>query len=207
MSVSGRDRAYDYLRNTVLADPAAQGTFLNEQDIADRIGVSRTPIREALLMLSAEELVRLVPKRGAYIPELTAGELRELIELRGVLERFAAERVLATGTAPIEELLAALADQRGKDDRTFIEADTRFHTILVRAAGNEMLARTYETLRARQVVSGLVALRGGSAGRREAVLTEHEAIVAALAAGDPGPAREAITAHLDATLRAQLAIR
>ncbi|GAA3439884.1 FCD domain-containing protein [Kutzneria kofuensis] len=61
-----------------------------------------------------------------------------------------------------------------------------FHTILVRAAGNEMLARTYETLRARQVVSGLVALRGGSAGRREAVLTEHEAIVAALAAGDPG---------------------
>ncbi|WP_345033981.1 GntR family transcriptional regulator [Kutzneria kofuensis] len=61
MSVSGRDRAYDYLRNTVLADPAAQGTFLNEQDIADRIGVSRTPIREALLMLSAEELVRLVP--------------------------------------------------------------------------------------------------------------------------------------------------
>lgn len=207
MSVSGRDRAYDYLRNTVLADPAAQGTFLNEQDIADRIGVSRTPIREALLMLSAEELVRLVPKRGAYIPELTAGELRELIELRGVLERFAAERVLATGTAPIEELLAALADQRGKDDRTFIEADTRFHTILVRAAGNEMLARTYETLRARQVVSGLVALRGGNAGRREAVLTEHEAIVAALAAGDPGPAREAITAHLDATLRAQLAIR
>jgi DNA-binding GntR family transcriptional regulator len=206
MAVSGRDRAYDYLRNTVLADPAAQGTFLNEQDIADRIGVSRTPIREALLMLSAEELVRLVPKRGAYIPELTAGELRELIELRGVLERFAAERALAAGTAPIDELREALADQRGKDDRTFIEADTRFHTILVRAAGNETLARTYATLRARQVVSGMVALQGAS-GRRESVLIEHEAIVTALAAGDPGPAREAITAHLDATLRAQLAIR
>jgi DNA-binding GntR family transcriptional regulator len=206
MSVSGRDRAYDYLRNTVLADPAAQGTFLSEQDIADRIGVSRTPIREALLMLSAEELVRLVPKRGAYIPKLTAGELRELIELRGVLERFAADRVLAAGTAPIDELRAALADQTGKDDKTFIEADTRFHTILVRAAGNEMLARTYESLRARHVVSGLMALQGGP-GRREAVLAEHEAIVTALAAGDPGPARDAITAHLDATLRAQLAIR
>jgi len=61
-------------------------------------------------------------------------------------------------------------------------------------------------VRARQVVSGLVALQGG-AHRRDAVLAEHEAIVAALAAGDPGPAREAITAHLDATLRALLAIR
>ena len=206
MAVSGRDRAYDYLRNTVLADPAAQGTFLNEQEIADRIGVSRTPIREALLMLSAEELVRLVPKRGAYIPELTANELRELLELRGVLERFAAERALAAGTAPVDELRAALADQKGKDDRTFIEADTLFHTVLVRAAGNATLTRTYETLRARQVVSGLVALSGGP-GRREAVLAEHEAIVAALAAGDPDPAREAITTHLDATLRALLAIR
>jgi DNA-binding GntR family transcriptional regulator len=160
-------------------------------------------------MLSAEELVRLVPKRGAYIPELTASELRELLELRGVLERFAAERALAAGAAPLDELRAALddqkglADQKGKDDRTFIEADTRFHTILIRAAGNETLTRTYETLRARQVVSGLVALQGG-APRREAVLAEHEAIVTELA---PGPARDAITAHLDATLRALLAIR
>jgi DNA-binding FadR family transcriptional regulator len=113
---------------------------------------------------------------------------------------------LAAGTAPVDELRAALADQKGKDDRTFIEADTRFHTILIRAAGNETLTRTYETLRARQVVSGLVALQGG-ADRREAVLAEHEAIVAALAAGEPGPARDAITAHLDATLRALLAIR
>jgi DNA-binding GntR family transcriptional regulator len=206
MSVSGRDRAYDYLRTIVLADPAAQGTFLNEQEIADRIGVSRTPIREALLMLSAEELVRLVPKRGAYIPELTASELRELLELRGVLERFAAERALAANSAPLDELRAALADQKGKDDRTFIEADTRFHTILIRAAGNETLTRTYETLRARQVVSGLVALQGAT-HRREAVLAEHEAIVDALAAGEAGPAKDAITAHLDATLRALLAIR
>jgi DNA-binding FadR family transcriptional regulator len=61
-------------------------------------------------------------------------------------------------------------------------------------------------LRARQVVSGLVALSGG-VDRRAAVLAEHEAIVTALAAGDPGPAREAITVHLDATLRALLAIR
>ena len=136
------DAGHRVLIDRSLADPEAQGTFLNEQEIADRIGVSRTPIREALLMLSAEELVRLVPKRGAYIPELTASELRELLELRGVLERFAAERALAANAAPVDELRAALADQKGKDDRLFIEADTRFHTILIRAAGNETLTRT-----------------------------------------------------------------
>src|SRR4051812_21008556 len=96
-AVTGRDRAYEYLKSTVLTDPGVQGEFLSEQEIADNVGVSRTPVREALLMLAAEGLVQLVPKRGAYIAPLTGKELRELVELRGVLERFAAEKALADG--------------------------------------------------------------------------------------------------------------
>ena len=78
--VSGRERAYRHLRETVLVDPAVQGTFLNEVDLAQDIGVSRTPVREALLLLVAEGLVEMVPKRGAYVPPLSGRQIRELME-------------------------------------------------------------------------------------------------------------------------------
>lgn len=72
---ASRDRAYAYLHDEVLADPASQGTFLNEQHIAERIGVSRTPVREAMLLLAAHGLVEMVPKRGTYVPRLTARQI------------------------------------------------------------------------------------------------------------------------------------
>lgn len=207
MSASGRDRAYDFLKNTVLTDPSAQGQFISEQEVADRIGVSRTPIREALLMLAAEELVQLVPKRGAYIAPLLGNQLRDLIELRGTLERFAAQKALAADAVPLTEMRAVLAEQRllcgGEESRLFIELDTQFHTMLVRAAGNEMLTRTYETLHARQVRAGLVALSNAE-GRQHAVIAEHQAILDALEDGLVDPALAAIDHHLDTTLRIQL---
>ncbi|MFC4564212.1 GntR family transcriptional regulator [Nocardiopsis mangrovi] len=204
---SGRDRAYAYLKETYLADPECQGRFINEQEIADRIGVSRTPIREALFQLSAEDLVQLIPKRGAYVAPLTGREIRELMELRGMVERHAAGRVLDTGAAPLEAMRAALAEQyalrSGEHGREFIDWDQRFHFALVEAAGNEMLAKLYGGLRARQVRAGVVALFS-TPDRHEAVLREHEEIVGALADDDADAAHRAITAHLDSTLRVLL---
>src|SRR5690348_14465854 len=100
---SGREKAYEYLKDTLLTDPAAQGQFISEQDVADRVGVSRTPVREALLLLAAEDLVQLVPKRGAYVAPVSGREVAELIELRGMVERHAAERVLAMDTVPFDK--------------------------------------------------------------------------------------------------------
>lgn len=206
-AVSGRVKAYDFLKNTVLTDPDAQGQFVSEQEIADRIGVSRTPIREALLMLATEELVQLVPKRGAYIAPLTGKDLRELVELRGTLERFAAEKTLAAGQVPLAEMRAVLAEQQRlhgvEQAKAFIELDARFHALLVRAAGNDMVARTYEMLRARQVRAGLVAMFRVDR-RKETVIAEHQAILDGLAAGDPAATIAAIDDHLNTTLRIQL---
>src|SRR5579884_1799981 len=102
MQQSGRDRAMHYLRETVLADPNLQGTFLNEVELAKRIGVSRTPVREALLLLVADGLVEMLPGRGAYIPPLSGRQVRELMELRGLFERHAAMRTIATNTVPVD---------------------------------------------------------------------------------------------------------
>lgn len=205
---SGRQLAYDHLKDAVLSDPAMQGRFINEQELADDIGVSRTPIREALLLLAAEELVQLVPKRGAYIAPVVGREIRELFELRGMIECYAARRTLELGSTPVAAMRAELDEQRAMpadaDARAFIDLDHRFHTALVHAVGNELLDKSYDALRARQVRAGIAALF--SAGnRRRAVLDEHDAIVAALDAGDAAAAEAAITAHLDATQHVLLA--
>ncbi len=85
------------MRENVLTDPDVQGKFLNEQELAADIGVSRTPVREALLLLVADGLVELIPQRGAYVPLVTGREVSELMELRGVLESHAAGLVIDRG--------------------------------------------------------------------------------------------------------------
>lgn len=202
---SGRQLAYEHLKDAVLSDPAMQGQFVNEQALADDIGVSRTPIREALLLLASEELVQLVPKRGAYVPPVGGREIRELFEVRGMIECHSARRALESGAAPLERMRAELAHQRdlcagdGSDAaRAFIDRDHRFHSALVRATDNDMLARSYDALRARQVRAGVVALFRRS-DRRESVLDEHAAILDALVSGDAEASAEAITAHLRTT--------
>ncbi|WP_406438548.1 GntR family transcriptional regulator [Streptomyces sp. NBC_00631] len=205
---SGREKAYAFLRDTVLTDPGMQGAYLSEQELADRVGVSRTPVREALLQLAAEDLVELVPKRGARVSPLTGREIRELMEVRGVVERYAAQQLVASGEVPVGELRSLLARQReltGADRaREFIAVDHRFHSALVSAVGNALLDRHYEGLRSRQVRAGVVALFNRQ-GRQEAVLKEHEAILDALTAGDARAACAAIDHHLESTLQVLLA--
>jgi len=199
---SGREKAYEYLKETVLTDPEMQGRFLSEQEIADAIGVSRTPIREALLLLAAEDLISLVPKRGAHIARLTAREIGELMELRGIVERYAAQYVVEHDAVPVQELEGLLADQGGlmaaDRSREFIDVDHRFHSAVVRAVGNSLLDRHYDGLRSRQIRAGMVALYTAP-GRRQEVIAEHRAILDALAAGDVAAAHAAIDAHLGST--------
>ncbi|MDX6282702.1 MAG: hypothetical protein QOH03_3773 [Kribbellaceae bacterium] len=200
---SGRDRAYQYLRGTVLSDPAVSGTFINEQAVATEVGVSRTPVREALLMLAAEDLVQLVPHRGAFVAPVPGREIAEMMQARGVIESWAATTCLASPDgAPVDAMSAVLEQQRAiveaGDAKEFIELDSQFHALLVEAAGNTVLGRLYESLRARHVLLGVVALQR-STTRRQDVLAEHQAIVDGLASGDAAKAEAAILRHLDTT--------
>jgi DNA-binding GntR family transcriptional regulator len=206
MVPSGRERAYDFVKKQVLTDPDLQGTFINEQMLADRIGVSRTPIREALLMLAAQDLVQLVPKRGAYIAPMSNRELKDLIGVRTMIEKHSVFHIDDHQTT-VDEMQEALAAQnllrRRFRSKEFIELDTRFHSALVRSTGNEMLMKMYEGLRDRQVTAGMIAL-SRSPDRQEDVLEEHATILNALVERDFEGAAQAIDQHLGATLRVQL---
>ena len=210
--LTGRERALAYLRDTVLADPALEGTFVNEQQLAEQVGVSRTPVREALLILASEGLLHGVPQRGMYIPPLTGREIRELMDLRGVLEKHAAAVAAADPdktTARMDEVVAeqhAMADDPARrDEKLFIELDRKFHQILIDAAHNDLLSRTYAGLGERQIRVGIAALAAG-AERWKMVCGEHQAIVAAVRAGSVLDAHRAIDEHLRITLEHLLTV-
>jgi DNA-binding GntR family transcriptional regulator len=201
---SGRERAYEYLRTSVLTDPGLVGTFINEQDVAAAVGVSRTPVREALLRLAAEDLVQLLPNRGAFLAPVSAEQTRQIMQARGVIETWSARHCLAAGTVPLEAMAGLLREQealaeQGPDDE-FVRVDSEFHLLLVRATGNPLLERMYDALHARHVLLGLTAVRRHGFAHA-GVVHEHHAVLAALRSGDAGAAEQAIWDHLAQTER------
>lgn len=216
-AATGRQKAYEYLRDQILVDPAMQGKFVNEQELARDIGVSRTPVREALLLLVSDGLIELIPQRGALIPVISGRQIAELFELRGVLERHAAASTIAAGTVPYALLERTLQDQRdlitkaaaanGKIDgdgtrsqaTEFIRLDQHFHQLLIDAVANELISQTYNKLRARQVFVGVEALFR-TQDRQSLVCDEHQVILDALGKGDVAAAQKAIDNHLAVTL-------
>jgi len=153
-------------------------------------------------MLAAEDLVQLVPNRGAFIAPVPSRQIAEMMQARGLIECWAAATCLESGSAPVEAMQSALDRQTAMmvtgAAQEFIELDREFHVLLVDAAGNSVLDRLYETLRARHVLLGVAALEH-SGTRREEVIAEHDAIVKALRAGDREASEHAIRQHLDST--------
>ncbi len=197
-------RAYEHVRELILRDVIDEPHFLTEEMIALELGISRTPVREAFLMLEAEGFLRLQPRKGALIVPITAREVGEVMEVRSVVETWCAHQVLSQ-RAPRADLIVAMTGLHaelgtlGAEDPTaLIEADRRFHRELVSAAGNQVMLDLYERLRDRQLRMGVRAVLGDPA-RVAAVQKEHQAIVDALDSGDEERLVAAIGAHLERT--------
>lgn len=204
---SASRRVYSWTRSQILDGSLAGGTLVSEGEVADAIGVSRTPVREAFLQLAAEGMLKLYPKRGALVVPVSATELAEVVEARGVVEPWAATIVAsrtnrAAAVVRLRELLAAAAEARALgDERAFQEADREFHLSLLSAAGNSLLATFHSSLRDRQLRGGALALRADPL-RSPKILDEHAAIADAIEAGDPVAAGAAVRTHLAGTLQA-----
>src|SRR6266536_4314671 len=124
-------RVYQYLKRAILEQLQPGGTLLTEAEIADAVGVSRTPVREALLRLESEGLVALYPKRGALVLPVSAQEINDVVEARLLVEGHAASRVWpgrAALVAELEPLLDAMRVARQAGDvHALMEADRAFH--------------------------------------------------------------------------------
>lgn len=206
--VTAKQRAYEYVKSRIIDKSFEEGDFLTEVGIAEDLGISRTPVREALVLLEAESFVELLPKKGAYIPRISPRDIREVMEARTLIETFAAERVVERRSELVSKLKDSLEVQKkrvreGKIDE-FVETDREFHYLIVSTAGNNLLARFYEGLRDRQIRMGIRAATY-STQRVEQVLEEHAAVVEAAEEGGTEELRDAIRTHLDHTLSVLMA--
>ena len=200
------ETAYLWLRREISSLPWDQEAFLSENAIAEAAGVSRTPVREALLRLEAAGLLRRVPHKGAYVPALTAQDIESMMEVREVIEDWAVRKVTSLGRLGSElDLLLHAQEESLADPVAFIECDISFHKYIVHAAGNPALEELYDSQRFKQQRMGVKAIQD-SQGRSDHVVAEHRAIVEAIRSQDSQIASAAVRSHLDSTLTVLKAI-
>ncbi len=195
---SATRRAYLHVKERLLDGRFPGGTLLSENELAQRLGVSRTPLRHAFVRLEAEGLIELYPRRGGLVVPISASEADDVLEARLLIEQHSARRVATAGTTPAGELQSAIAEQAAaaRDDRgAFVRADRRFHHAIVAAAGNVLLTRQYDSLRDRHQRIAATTVASDPA-RIERFIAEHREIADALRRGDVQAAAELTAVHL-----------
>ena len=191
------------LKAEILAGERAAGARLRQVEIAQRFGVSTTPVREALATLQREGLVRLHPQRGAVVFLPSVDDLRQHYEIRAALEALAAakaaERFEPAWAPPLEALLDEMRDDVARRER-YIALNQRFHTTLYEHSGRA--AAGGDDRRAARRVERLPAHlpRGRRTSRPTRLDAEHRAILAACVARDPQRAAAATREHLENTV-------
>lgn len=201
------DRAYELTKERVLSGELAGGRLLSEGEVAEQLGMSRTPVREAFLRLQAEDLLSLIPKRGAVVVPVPPGEDDDVLDAREAVEVAAVRRLVRTPAdvpPAVAELRTALSEQREHADPddidAFARADEAFHRTIVAAGGNALTGRFYRTLADRQRRMTVRALNGDPRYIAQ-VLAEHDELVRIIEAGDDAAFAVALRAHLDGTHR------
>jgi DNA-binding GntR family transcriptional regulator len=198
------DVAYEFTKERILDGRFTGGDMISEGEVADGVGLSRTPVREAFLRLESEGLLRLYPKRGALVVPVSAAEIENVMETRLLVERHAIDKVVRSGidvTAPLEaELNAQEGLVAAGDTAAFVESDRKFHRVFVAAAGNPILLQLHDSLRDRQSRMNLAALARDPRRMRQ-IVDEHRALVAALGEPSPAAAIRIIERHLAGTVR------
>jgi len=192
---------YRRLKDQIISGDLAPGSRLIELSIAADFNVSRTPVREALKRLAAENLVLADPARGMVVHAPDAGEIEDVFVVRealdGLAARLAAHRITPSELARLRLIVDSMRQAVAGDRRAqIVIANQRFHDVIYTAAGNPMLARVASDLR--DFVRRFSTLPFASPDRVEHVLAEHEAILAALVAHDPAAAEAASNTHLGA---------
>jgi DNA-binding GntR family transcriptional regulator len=188
------------LAELVTSGEVAPGMKLDEQTLAQRFQVSRTPVREALRQLASAGLIELRPNRGAFVPQMTPEQLEEMFVAMAELEATCA-RLAAMSMTPVErrslqrfhEHMGHLA--RGGELQAFVEANERLHSLIYAGAHNGVIADATVALRRRLSLYRRSQFR--TEGRLVRSHAEHEVVVRAVISGDAAAAHAAMLHHVD----------
>lgn len=219
------DIAYDHVRQRILNGGYGPGHALMTEALAEEIGVSRTPVRDALRRLEADGLVEIQPRLGAKVKKFDRQEFREMCELRLALEAQTAGLAAKNRTPEdLDDIEAALINMRTLTDELqkararapklnkIAKEDVRFHLAIMAASKNALMQREILRLhlihRVAQTPVGKpfqeAASREEQVANNDRVLAEHEAIYTAIAAGDGRTAKQAMETHIENLLEISL---
>ncbi|MFG1624039.1 GntR family transcriptional regulator [Kribbella sp. NPDC049227] len=198
--IPAAERVYAYVKAAILDRVYPGGELLTEGELATAVGVSRTPVREALLRLEESGLVKLYPKKGALVQPVLPQEIDDVLEARELLETHAAAKVWPRRKQLVETLTQRVDEmrehRRSGDAKSFLEADRAFHEAIVGAAGNQILAKLYNSLRDRQVRMGVPGIQMQPA-RMDKSIAAHQEMIDALGGNSVKRFRELVVAHID----------
>jgi DNA-binding GntR family transcriptional regulator len=199
--------AYLRIQQAIRDGAIGQGTLYSENELASTLGMSRTPVREALIALSREGLVEISSQRGFRLRRLSAGQRREIFDLRLLLEPFTVRKLALTADASdvrrLRKIVAAQAALSGGGQQSaFLALDEDFHLLIPELLGLGRTRDTMASLRGAMWLMGFEAL--ALPQRHAAVIAEHRAVIDAVEAHDPDAAAAAMHDHITKTSAAVL---
>lgn len=195
-----RDVVFKTLRQAILKGELEPGERLMEIQLADRLGVSRTPIREAIRKLELEGLVLMIPRKGAEVAKISEKSLRDVLEIRRALDALAIELCIERMT---EEDIKALAEAQeefrksveGNEAMVIAESDERFHDVIYNSTNNPRLVQMLNNLREQMYRYRLEYIK--DAEKRQILVSEHDQILKAICERNVTEAKAAIRQHVD----------
>ena len=189
------DKAYHEIRGLIVSLELAPGAVIDERDLIERLGIGRTPVREALRRLAHERLVEVYPRRGMFVTGVDVRQLARLSEVRAVLEpeaaRLAAERATDEDRARLDALLGEL-DAGGSE---LMQLDERIHRAVYRAAHNDLLEATLEQYYALALRIWMLALEHTQ--DLEEAVEAHRDLLEAIRDGDGERAAQTMRDHVE----------
>lgn len=195
-----REVVCETLRNAIVSGILKPGERLMEIQLAEELGVSRTPVREAIRKLELEGFVIMIPRRGTYVADLSIKDINEVYEVRTSLDvlaaGLAAERITEEELEQMERLLVQIGEYIDNGDMDkIVEADSLFHDILYRASRNDRLVGIINNLR--EQLTRFRSMSMSYPGRLKNTLEEHSRLVEAIAQRDPELAQQRAVEHME----------
>lgn len=194
-----RDVVFQTLRQAILKGELQPGERLMEIKLAELLGVSRTPIREAIRKLELEGLVVMVPRKGAAVANITEKDTKDVLEVRRTLEMFAVEvacdRITPEQITRLKEAAEAFEASKGADLLRIAETDMKFHELIYEATHNERLIQMLNNLRENMYRYRIEYLKDPH--YYDSLVNEHRQILAAVEKGDKEQARCCMRNHID----------
>ena len=197
-----RDMVFDVLMSAIMQGQLSPGERLLEVQLADEMGVSRTPVREAIRRLELEGFVVMVPRKGAYVAGLSINDVEEVYEIRTVLEtlavRLAAQRMQPADYAQLDDLSEKMRAtwQEGNVDN-WVSLDASFHELLYKFSRNERLVAMMNNIMEQLSRYRIISLANVEV--RHNSLSEHQELIEALKRRDSEAAATAVAMHIENT--------